>query len=165
MIKMTAGSTVFFGCAPQFLDPFSLTYRWFGAVWSYEANLKIVEGFWFSTQKEEVIKQIKTKWENWREVADPIEVKSVYESIREKQRQQDWNKRTLLSIKSVFTWKGTTSGWYILRSNHNYPFYISVVKKNRFLAWLVHADICENVAEVNHFIEKVNREHNIKINI
>jgi hypothetical protein len=61
---MKTGSKVFFACAPQYLDPFSLTYRWFGAVWRYEANLKIVEGFWFSTQKDDVIKQVKTKWEN-----------------------------------------------------------------------------------------------------
>jgi hypothetical protein len=161
---MKAGSTVFFACAPQYLDPFSLTYQWFGAVWSYEANLKKVEGFWFSTLKEDVIKNVKAKWETWREVADPIEIKNVYESIREKQKQLDWNKRSLLSLKSEFSWRGTKSGWYILRSDQNYPFYISVVKKNRFFAWLVHADICENVTDVNHFIEKVNREHGTKIN-
>lgn len=162
---MKEGSTVFFACAPQYLDPFSLTYSWFGAVWRYEVNLKMVEGFWFSTQKEDVIKQVNTKWENWREVADPIEIKSVYESIREKQKQLDWNKRSLLSLKSVFLWRVTTPGWYVIYSNHDYPFYISVVNKSRFFAWLVHADICENVTDLNHFIEKVNQEHNIKIKL
>jgi hypothetical protein len=165
MIKMKAGSTVFFGCAPQYLDPYSLTYRWFGAVWRYEADLKMVEGFWFSTQKEDFIEQVKAKWENWSEVTDPIEIKSIYEGIRNKQKQQDWKKRSLLSLKSVFSWRGTKSGWYILRSDLNFPFYISVIKKNRFFAWIIHADICESAADVNRFIENVNREHNIKIKL
>ena len=160
---MKTGSTVYFGCAPQYLDPFSLTHRWFTAVWRYEANLKMVEGFWFSAQKEDVIKQIKAKWGNGREVTDSIEIKSIYEVIRKKQKQQDWNKRTLLSLKSVFSGRGTKPGWYIVHSDPNYPFYISLVKKNRFFARIIHADICENAADERIFIEKINREHNIKI--
>jgi hypothetical protein len=163
MIKMKTDSTAFFACAPQYLDPFSLTYRWFGAVWRYEANLKMVEGYWFSTQKEDLIRHVKEKLENWKEVADPIEIKNIYDNIRKKQQQLDWNKRSLLSLKSVFSWRETKSGWYIIRSNNNYPFYISVVKKNRFFAWLMHADLCENATDLNHFIENVNREHNIKL--
>ena len=160
---MRSASTVFFGCAPHYLDSITLTFRWFGAVWRYEANLKMVEGFWFSNHKEDIIQHVKAKWGSWREVTDPIEIKSVYESIREKQKQLDWKKRSLLSLKSVFSWRETTSGWYLIRSNNNYPFYISVVKKNRFFAWLMHADICENAADVDHFIENVNRAHNIKL--
>jgi hypothetical protein len=160
---MKEDSTVYFGCAPQYLDPFSLTYKWFGAVWRYEANLKMVEGFWFSTQKEVVINQVKEKWGNGSEITDPIEIKSIYEDIRKKQKQQDWKKKTLLSLKSVFSRRETKSGWYVIHSAHNYPYYISLVKKNRFFAWIIHTDICESIADETYFIERVNREHNITI--
>ncbi|QGQ94661.1 hypothetical protein EHS13_07045 [Paenibacillus psychroresistens] len=142
-----------------------MKYSWFGAVWRTEGSSQLVDGFWFGDQKNKILKQVnKAGFNNWKETAtNSIEIQNIYNSIRKSQKEQDWKKVSLLSLKTAYTWRNTTSGWYLIRSNPNYPFYISAIKKNSCFIWLMHTDICENAADIQKFMEKVNEKHQIQL--
>jgi hypothetical protein len=157
---------VYFAHAPGYLDIYTLSYRWFGAVWTLNNELQqLVRGYWFGNEQEEVIRQAKhAGWHFLNEVKNEGIIRPIYEAFRRMQRELDWNKRSRLSIRSSVSrpWRTVKPGWYIIRSRDQFPLYISSVQKRGWIVYLEHADVCENETDIRNFIDKVNCEHNIK---
>lgn len=163
---MQKTSLMKFGLGSRYLNPFSLEYGWFGAIWSYTESTRRVEGYWFGHDKKDVITLAKKAgWQNWTESTNSNELQDVYDAIRKKQKLSDWKRSSLFSLKAAYAWRNISSGWYIIRSTPSpyYPFYISAIRKNYCFVWLVHTDICENSNDLQLFIKKVNDQHHIKL--
>ncbi|MCZ8513563.1 hypothetical protein O9H85_14190 [Paenibacillus filicis] len=157
---------VMFGCAQGYLDPFTLQNKWFGAVWCYRDNLQMVMGYWFADSQTDLLNNVrKAGWTHWIDDASSIKLKKVYDSIRMEQEKLDWQRRSCLRLSAAFRkpWKHVKPGWYVLRSNRDFPTHVSAIQKKRYTVWLVHVAVCENEKDLFRFIERVQRQHSIKL--
>jgi hypothetical protein len=159
----TDQETLYFGCEKGYLDIHTLKYRWLGAIWRYQGSLRIVMGYWFGESESEIRKQI--QFYGQTHSCDTKDLQEVYSTIQDLQKEQAWKQRSRLSIFAIFKspWKDVKSGWYILRSRKNYPFYVSAIQKKKFSIWLEHVSVCETEEHLNEFLAKVNQEHNIQL--
>ncbi|KIL36747.1 hypothetical protein SD70_31370 [Gordoniibacillus kamchatkensis] len=159
MKRTSNWSEVYFSCAPGYLEIFTLSYLWFGAIWTKDNQSRhSVQGYWFGDCKEDVLTKVKQNdWNSIVEVVDFSAVDSIYETFRRKQTVSDWNRRSYLPMRSLLTkrWRSVKAGWYILRSRDTYPFYLSEVRKRGWFVLVMHAAVCENEADKLHFIDKV----------
>ncbi|GGL54872.1 hypothetical protein [Sporolactobacillus putidus] len=153
---------LYFGTGQNYLDIFSLRYRWFGAVWKVRAETTILLRYAFA-DNEEVAKAKIQSGESAKR--DDAHLEEIYKFIRNTQKDEDWGKRSRLHLFGVreSPWKKMKPGWYIVRSRKQYPLYISAVHVKRFSTWLNHTAVCENQKDVSDFIQKVNRTHHIKL--
>jgi hypothetical protein len=159
-------SKVYFGCGCKYLDPYELQYKWFGAVWCYKEDTKMVMRYWFAEKKCDLFYLLKNAgWEQWTLETDPAEVNSVYRSLRSTQQKQDWECHSRLALRTAFCepWKDMKHGWYILRSNDGYPVHISALHKKKIFVWLEHVSVCESEEELQQFIDQVNLKHSITL--
>ncbi|NBD24926.1 hypothetical protein [Paenibacillus glycinis] len=159
---------VHFACAPGYLDMYSLSYRWFGAVWTYnERYQRLVRGYWFADGQHDVIECAKhSGWDSFVVVRDATIIKQIYTTIRSKQQALDWDKRSRIPLRDALNeqWRSIKTGYYIFQSREQYPFYLSCIEKKGWLAYIRHATVCENDDDKMAFMNKVNREHNIRLN-
>lgn len=165
---MFTSSQLYFGSEPCCLDIFTLRYRWFGAIWKYEGNHQTVLGFWFGDNKRDVVEQAHDAgWISFVDSNDPEATRSVYEHIRNRQREHDWGQRSRLALYTAFIkpWKDVPPGWYVIRSDRRFPFYVAAIRKTKFFVWLEHASVCETQRDVDIFLERVNREHGVKLQV
>jgi hypothetical protein len=167
-IKQTGNpEEAFFACAPEYLDIYTLSYRWFGAVWTLDTQGgRLVRGYWFGDGVEEVLGQAKhAGWQSIAEGGTEGDIRQIYEAVRRKQQVSDWNKRSCLPLRSSLSkpWRTVKSGWYAFRSRDQFPLYVASLQKKGWLVYVEHADVCENETELRNFIEKVNKEHRIQL--
>jgi hypothetical protein len=161
---MEAGT--YFGTGSKYLEPSTLQYKWFGAVWRYTNSTRIIMGYWFGEDEAELLDQSKKAgWDKCSRMQNPSELRKVYDTYRSAQSEQDWNKRTMLSLFLCFRepWKHLKNGWYILRSNSGVPVHLSAVQKKRIFVWLEHTAVCESVEQIQLFIDNVNSQHQISL--
>lgn len=159
---MTPSSHCYLGIAPHLLNPILLDYQWFGVLWFEENNQPIIIGYWFSKVKSEISQQaIQAGFSKWTEISDLPIILSMYQSIRDKQKKQDWETRTRLSIRTIFKspWNEVSSGLYIIKSRGTYPLHVSAILKKKFFVWLEHAAVCETKEDLHEFMKRVNEEH------
>ncbi len=165
---MAATSQVHFGCILGCLDIFTLSYRWFGAVWKYKGNHRMVLGFWFGDNIQDIIQQANDAgWHSFVHSNEREGTRSVYDHIRNQQKQQDWDKRSRLPLRTAFKkpWKDVKEGWYVIRSRSVYPLYVSAVYRRKYSVWVEHVGICEDQVDLDHFIEQVNQEHKMNLQV
>ncbi len=156
----------YFGILPGCLDIFTLSYRWFGCAWMVDGSLTVIIGFWFADSQYEVEKMSKRDGQLQKAcLANANEVKEMYDEIRRQQALQDWEKRSRLKWMTVFRnpWRSVKSGWYIIRSRKEFPYYVSAIYKGRCFAWIEHVSVCENEDDLHSFIKKVNQHHQIQL--
>lgn len=153
---------LYFGTGQDYLDIFSLHYRWFGAAWTVDAEEIIVTSYAFADNEKAVRAKIRNGAPARR---DDAHLQEIYAFIRKTQKDEDWGKRSRLRLFGVreSPWKKMKPGWYVVRSRKHYPLYISAVHVKRFSTWLVHTAVCENREDVADFIQKVNQSHRIKL--
>lgn len=157
---------LYFECVPSCLDIFTLSYRWFGAVWTEEAGNQTVLAFWFGNDRQDILDQAQREgWGVFVQTKDQQMIQRIYQQIRSQQRVHDWNKCSRLPIHKAFTkpWKDVKPGWYVIRSRQQFPFYVSAIRRERYSMWMQHVGLCENQRELDHFLEQVNGEHGISL--
>ncbi|CAN7292183.1 MULTISPECIES: hypothetical protein [unclassified Paenibacillus] len=163
---MTSTSRYYLGTLPHLLNPIDLDYEWFGVLWlEEEHHFPIIVGYWFSKEKSEIIHDaIQSGFSTWTEISDHQTIMRMYESIRNKQKKQDWERRTRLSIRTIFKspWSEVSSGLYIIKSRETYPLHVSAILKKKFFVWLEHAAVCETEAELRGFMQRVSEEHQME---
>lgn len=164
---MNKQPAIFFACDRGYLDPYTLSYRWFGAVWILnDQSEQMVIGYWFGDGREEIVAQAKASgWHSFFEMCNKECLQSIYQSFRSEQQTADWSKRSCLGIKDLLStsWRTAKSGWYILRSREQYPLYLSAFHKKGWFVFLRHVAVCETEADAQNCIGRINREHNIKL--
>lgn len=165
---MASTSKVHFGCISGCLDIFTLRYRWFGAAWQYQDEHQIVLGFWFGDNIQEIIQQANNAgWHSFDHSNVPKDARSVYDHIRNQQKQQDWDKRSRLPLRTAFKkpWKDVREGWYVIRSRSIYPLYVSAVYRRKYSVWVEHVCLCEDQVDLDHFIEQVNQDYKMNLQV
>lgn len=162
---MASAPRYYLGLIPEALNPIALTYEWFGVLWLEEANrFPVIVGYWFCEEKAEIIQKAQQAgYAQWTEISEHYVIMNMYRSIRNKQKEQDWEKRSRLSIRMSFTapWKNVPSGLYVVKSRESFPLHASAICKRRFFLWLEHAAVCETEQELQAFIRRVQREHHL----
>ncbi|MDU0202624.1 MULTISPECIES: hypothetical protein [Paenibacillus] len=162
---MASAPRYYLGLIPEMLNPIPLTYEWFGVLWLEEANrFPVIVGYWFSKEKSDIIQKAqRAGYANLTEISEHYVIMNMYRSIRNKQKEQDWEKRSRLSIRMNFTapWKNVPSGLYVVKSRNTFPLHASAISKKRFFLWLEHAAVCETEQELQAFIRRVQREHHL----
>lgn len=158
-----AASGCFWDVLPDALDPVSLTYRRFAAVWHEEDGQRYVTGYAFGDS--EVASLIRAGGSPPRhQCADPQAIREIYRSIRAKQQEQDWSARARLPLLTAFKepWKNMENGWYALRSRQAFPMHLSIVHKTAYFLWLEHAAVCENEAELAECLARAKTAHHLR---
>jgi hypothetical protein len=159
-------SLYYLGCMSRLLEPITLEYKWFGALWTIEDAQQIVVGYWFGHRRNDITQKVNELGvTTWNEVIDIENINGIYNSIREKQKEMDWTHRARLPLYTNFKlpWKHVLPGWYLIRSRNQYPLHVSAVQRKRYFIWLEHAAICENEKDLMDFLQKVNQEHQIEL--
>lgn len=163
---MTSSPRYYLGILPHLLNPVDLDYEWFGVLWlEAENRFPIIVGYWFTKEESEITHNaIQTGFSKWTPTSDYPIVMRMYESIRNKQKKQDWETRTRLSIRTIFNspWKEVSSGLYIIKSRDTYPLHASAILKKKFFVWLEHAAVCETEGELHVFMNRVSEEHQME---
>lgn len=157
---MTSSSQCYLGIAPHLLNPILLDYEWFGVLWVEENNRPIIIGYWFCKEKSGITHQtIQAGFLKWIEISDLPIILTMYQSIRNKQKKQDWENRTRLSIRTIFKspWNEVSSGLYILKSRDKYPLHVSAVHKKKFFIRSQHSAVCDA------FMKQVDDEHQVEL--
>lgn len=157
---------LYFDTGSNYLEPCSLQYKWFGAVWRYENSNQIIVGYWFGDYESDILNQISLAGRSKESLRQQsVGLIKAYEAYRSAQSKLDWNKRTLFPVVTAFRepWRNVKNGWYILRSNPRFPAHISAVHKTRVLIWLEHTAVCESEEDLQRFIDKVNTQHRISL--
>lgn len=159
---MRSSEPLYYGTGQKYLDIFSLHYRWFGAEWTIEEENLVILNYAFADDERTARAKIGGGESIQR---DNTRLREIYTSIRNRQSDADWNKRSRIHTLGVreSPWKKLKPGWYIVRSRKQFPFYISSVHVRLFSTWLVHTAVCENQKEVAAFIQRVNQTHHIKL--
>ncbi|MCO7125312.1 hypothetical protein NIE88_05975 [Sporolactobacillus shoreicorticis] len=160
---MRDSELLYYGTGQKYLDIFSLHYRWFSAEWTVEEEKLVILNYAFADDEKTAREKVGGGGESVRR--DDAHLKEIYASIRNRQSDEDWNKRSKIHTFRVWEspWKKMKPGWYIVRSRKHFPFYISAVHVRLLSTWLVHTAVCENQKEVVAFIHRVNQTHHIKL--
>ncbi|WP_150271354.1 hypothetical protein [Paenibacillus tepidiphilus] len=150
----------YFGIHPRLLDPVSLEFLSFAALWYEENSRRYIVGYGFGEEPIHKLKQFCASTAHYT-CNDQHTLLDIYSSLRAAQHEQDWNTRKKLSLLSVFRapWSGMDTGWYIIRSRASYPCHLSVVQRRKYSIWLEHASVCENEAELAACINKAKEAH------
>ncbi|MFP4976795.1 hypothetical protein ACE6ED_15430 [Paenibacillus sp. CN-4] len=158
--------TYYFGTCRGLLDPVSLEFRCFGAVWYEEHGHRYVVGYGFGEHRVEILRQFNLSL-SLRECADDRTVREIYQEIRTIQQEQDWSGRTRLPLLAAFKqpWREMRPGWYVLRSRQCFPCHVSFVHKTKTSVWLEHAAVCENDQELQACIQRASDAHQIGFTI
>ncbi|WP_162297105.1 hypothetical protein [Sporolactobacillus pectinivorans] len=138
-------------------------YRCFGAAWTVEEESLVILNYVFADDEKMAREKVGGGGKSARR--DDARLMGIYTSIRNVQKNEDWNKRSRLHLFGIrkSPWKKVKPGWYIVRSRKHYPFYISAVHVKLFSTWIIHTAVCENQNDVSNFIQRVNRTHHIKL--
>ncbi|MEC0226140.1 hypothetical protein [Paenibacillus alba] len=160
---MASSRQCYLGIVPHQLNPIHLAYEWFGVVWLEEEHqFPVIIGYWFANERTEILENAKLSGcSHWIEVCDHYILMNMYQSIRKKQSDEDWNHRSRLSIRTMFKspWKEASPGLYIIKSRDTYPLHASAVLKKKFFVWLEHAAVCETEEQLRAFMGRVHAEH------
>jgi hypothetical protein len=156
----------FFGSKKDCFDMHTLRYRVFGAVWKLVGGKKIILGYWFTDNESELQSVMKRAGFTDLMNSNIGDINEVYQSIRFKQDQQNWSKRSKLPILSLLKkpWKNLEKGWYVVKSGANFPCILTCIQKNRYSIWIEHIQVCEHKSDEVKFIHLINAEHNIHLN-
>ncbi|WP_310225909.1 hypothetical protein [Paenibacillus qinlingensis] len=151
------------------MNPIDLHYEWFGVLWLEEENhFPIIVGYWFSKERSEITQDaILSGFSTWTEIGDHSMIMRMYQSIRNKQKKQDWEKRTRLSLRTIFNspWNEVSPGLYLIKSRDTYPLHVSAILKKKFWVWLEHTAVCETKEELQAFMQRVHEEHQMEISM
>jgi hypothetical protein len=94
---MLSPSRNYLGCMSRLLEPETLEYKWFGALWTIEESQQIVVGYWFGHRKNDIRQKVNELGvTTWDEIIDIDKINDIYNSIREKQKEMDWTHRARL---------------------------------------------------------------------
>ncbi len=153
----------YFGIHPHVLEPASLEFSSFGAIWYVENKRRYIVGYGFGRDQIEILSQFNTSTA-YSTCSDNQVMYDIYRSIRDKQQAQDWSTRKRLPLLTVLKepWKNMDPGWYILRSRSQFPLHLSVVHKKKYEIWLEHAAVCENETELKDYIARVKQTHTLR---
>ena len=163
---MASSPHYYLGLVPNLLNPIHLDYEWFGVLWLEEDHhFPVIVGYWFSKERSEIKQNaILSGFSKWTEISDQQIIMRMYQSIRNKQKKQDWENRTRLPIRTIFKppWNEVSSGLYIIKSRDTYPLHASAILKKKFFVWLEHTAVCETEEEFHEFMKRVNEEHQME---
>ncbi|KRF35901.1 hypothetical protein [Paenibacillus sp. Soil787] len=164
---MASSPFYYLGVVPNLLNPIHLVYEWFGVLWLEEDHhFPVIVGYWFSKERSDITQNaILSGFSKWTEISDQQIIMRLYQSIRNKQKKQDWENRTRLSIRTIFKspWNEVSSGLYIIKSRDIYPLHASAILKKKFFVWLEHTAVCETEEELHEFMNQVKEEHQIEL--
>ncbi|RCX23758.1 hypothetical protein DFP94_1011360 [Fontibacillus phaseoli] len=152
----------YFGTHPHVLEPASLEYSSFGALWYEQDKRRYIVGYGYGTSQVDMLSQF-CESSAYLTCTDQRVIYDIYKSIRDKQQAQDWSTRKRLSLLSAFKdpWKDMDEGWYILRSRNRFPLHLSVVRRKKYGVWLEHAAVCEDEAELMDYIARAKQIHGL----
>lgn len=156
----------YLGVAPNVLNPIQLDNEWFGVLWKQENNrFPVIVGYWFAKDKFELTQNaIMSGYAEWSEAWDHDVIMNMYRSIRKRQQEQDWERRSRLSIGTIFKspWRQIPPGFYVVKSRNAFPLHASAVCKKTFFVWLEHTAVCESELDLQAFVRRVQQEHRIE---
>ncbi|WP_088068185.1 hypothetical protein [Gottfriedia luciferensis] len=163
-LKLNSSPT-FLGISNHQLDIDTMTYRFFGAVWKFQNGYRYIIGYWFAESKEELMNIIETG-HGKKLIKQNEQINEVYFTIREKQELELWQKRIKLSNKVVNQayWRRKKTGWYLIKSNKNFPCLITCFQKTNKDIWIKHIAICEFDYDLKRIINLINLENGIQLN-
>ncbi|MFD1177339.1 hypothetical protein ACFQ3W_13670 [Paenibacillus puldeungensis] len=154
----------YLGTHRDLLDPVSLRYLRFGALWYEEHGQRLVVGYGFGESKIEILRQFGAQ-ASCQACMDMEIVHEIYQKIRKQQQEQDWSEHRQLPLLSAFKkpWRNMSSGWYVLKFQKSFPVHLSIVHKTKYTVWIEHSAVCENEAEIQCCIEKAAAAHHIDL--
>lgn len=155
--------TYYLGIHHNVLEPISLNFSTFGALWYEEDKQRYIVGYGFGSSQIEALYQF-CKFSAYYTCTDEQVIYDIYRSIRDKQQEQDWQTRKRLAWKAVFSepWRSMNDGWYVLRSRNRFPLHLSIVHKRKYSIWLEHAAVCENEAELLNYMDRAKQSHHLR---
>ncbi|MNO51987.1 hypothetical protein D3C76_423960 [compost metagenome] len=161
---MHPSRTFFIGSISNVLEPASLEFNSFGALWYEEDNRRYIIGYGFGAGQIANLALFCNSPE-YVTCNDVRLIHEIYKDIRKKQIAQDWSTRKRLPLQAVFKepWKSMNTGWYALRSRSLFPLHLSIVHKTKFSVWLEHAAVCENESELAHYLTKAEQAHQLRL--
>lgn len=156
----------YWGTQQGLLEPISLNYVCFGALWFEEDHLRTIVGYAFGQNQIEALRHFSNP-STCERCMDRKIIYEIYKNIREKQQLQDWAAHQRFPWLSAFKepWKDVAVGWYVIRSRNTFPLHLSVIRKQKFRLWLEHVAVCENEAEMLAYIEKANVAHHVELKL
>ncbi|OME56683.1 hypothetical protein [Paenibacillus odorifer] len=156
----------YLGIHQGLLEPISLNYVCFGALWFEENNHRYIVGYAFGQNQIQALRQFSTP-SSCKNCLDSKIVYEIYKKIREQQQQQDWSSHQKLPWFTAFKepWKDVSAGWYVLRSRSTFPLHLSVIRKEKFRLWLEHTAVCENKMEMLACVEKASVTHQVDLKL
>ncbi len=156
----------YWGIQQGLLEPISLNYVCFGALWFEENHHRYIVGYGFGQDQIDTLRHFCSP-STCECCSDKRIVYEIYKNIREKQQQQDWSTRSSFPWLTAFKepWKDVAVGWYVLRSRSTYPLHLSFIHKQKYRLWLEHAAVCENEAEMFACIEKARVTHHVDLKL
>jgi len=156
----------YWGTEEGLLEPISLNYVCFGALWFEEDHQRIIVGYAFGQAQIEALHHFASP-STCEYCKDRKVIYEIYHHIRDRQQLQDWAAHRRFSWRTAFKkpWKDVATGWYVIRSRNTYPLHLSVIRKQKFQLWLEHTAVCENEAELLSCIEKVNATHHVDLKL
>lgn len=163
---MNGTKNYYFGTYQGLLEPISLNYLSFGALWLEDNDHRYIVGYGFGKNQIETLRQFSNNTP-YTECFDQKTIYEVYRSIRETQQAQDWSTRLSFPLSTAFRepWKGVASGWYVMKSRSDFPLHLSVVHKKNYRVWLEHTAVCENESELLAFVEKARNTHHVDLKL
>jgi hypothetical protein len=153
----------YFDIMEGYLDIHTMRYRIFGAVWKSVDGGRYMLGYWFADQADGIYRCIQKEGFSNIMKAKENEINEIYCSIRMDQDKENWSKRKRLYVlPNVKTpWSNISKGWYVLKSNSNFPIVLTCIQKRWFSIWIEHRKVCESEEDIKKFINSVNLEHNL----
>lgn len=154
--------SAYWGELKEALDPVSLAYTRFAAVWHETDGERIVSGYAFGDRG--IASLLNQAGHAFRRSPDPQAVEQIYRDIRRRQQEQDWTTRMRFPLRTPFRspWKALGEGWYALRSQPNFPLHLTIVRKSAWFLWLEHAAVCENEAELAACLDRAKKAHRLR---
>jgi hypothetical protein len=162
---LDSSTPTYFGLHQGYLDIQTMKYRIFGAVWKIANDRKYVLGYWFVDRENEIHSAIQKAGFSDLIKSEKNQIDEIYRSIRMEQEKENWSKRKRLHVLSIMKkpWKDLRKGWYVLKSNTDYPMILTCIQKKRYSIWIEHIQVCETEEDIKRFLNLVNIEHNIKL--
>lgn len=164
-VYLDSTEPTYFAFKSGYLDMHTMKYRVFGATWKTIDGRKYILGYWFADNPNEIHRFTQEAGFSNTAKAKENEINEIYLSIRMEQDKDNWTKRSMLHLFSMMKkpWKDLRKGWYVLRSDANFPMVLTCIQKKRYSIWIEHIQVCETEADIKKFINLINTEHNIKL--
>ncbi|MCQ6277716.1 hypothetical protein [Bacillus sp. EB600] len=157
---------IYFCCKRGFLDPHTLRYRMFGAVWKLMDGKRYILGYWFADQQNEI--KVSVEKAGWRTyIKEDDEISEIYKCIRTAQENENWKNRSKLPFISIFNkpLKGLERGMVCIKINQPFPMHTFMYTKKVYSIWIERIHVCETENDLKNFLNLINVEHNINLKL